>query len=108
MADRASAMIVSRCWSLMRRSRSGDITECGMQNSECRHYLIPASVVNSGSHSLHRYVSSLSAFCMCILNYEQSEWARQDSNLGPTDYEPAALTAELRAPIRYFQVPGSG
>jgi hypothetical protein len=25
------------------------------------------------------------------------EWARQDSNLGPTDYEPAALTAELRA-----------
>ena len=26
-----------------------------------------------------------------------SEWARQDSNLGPTDYEPAALTAELRA-----------
>ena len=25
-------------------------------------------------------------------------WARQDSNLGPTDYEPAALTAELRAP----------
>ena len=44
---------------------------------------------------------------MRILNYEQSEWARQDSNLGPTDYEPAALTAELRAPIRYFQVPGS-
>ena len=26
------------------------------------------------------------------------EWARQDSNLGPTDYESAALTAELRAP----------
>jgi secondary thiamine-phosphate synthase enzyme len=26
-----------------------------------------------------------------------SEWARQDSNLGPTDYESAALTAELRA-----------
>jgi hypothetical protein len=24
-------------------------------------------------------------------------WARQDSNLGPTDYESAALTAELRA-----------
>jgi hypothetical protein len=30
-----------------------------------------------------------------------SYWARQDSNLGPTDYESAALTAELRArPIR--------
>jgi hypothetical protein len=27
-----------------------------------------------------------------------SLWARQDSNLGPTDYESAALTAELRAP----------
>ena len=25
------------------------------------------------------------------------QWARQDSNLGPTDYESAALTAELRA-----------
>ena len=25
------------------------------------------------------------------------EWARQDSNLGPTDYESAALTAELQA-----------
>lgn len=24
-------------------------------------------------------------------------WARQDSNLRPTGYEPAALTAELRA-----------
>ena len=24
-------------------------------------------------------------------------WARQDLNLGPTDYESAALTAELRA-----------
>src|SRR5262245_54087941 len=24
-------------------------------------------------------------------------WARQDSNLGPTDYESAALTAELQA-----------
>src|ERR1051325_3749505 len=29
-------------------------------------------------------------------------WARQDSNLGPTDYEPAALTAELRARLRRF------
>ncbi len=25
-------------------------------------------------------------------------WAHQDSNLGQTGYEPAALTAELRAP----------
>src|SRR5579885_460227 len=28
-----------------------------------------------------------------------SWWARQDLNLRPTDYESAALTAELRAPI---------
>jgi hypothetical protein len=28
-------------------------------------------------------------------------WARQDLNLGPTDYESAALTAELRAPPQY-------
>ena len=27
----------------------------------------------------------------------ESWWARQDSNLGPIDYEPTALTAELRA-----------
>src|SRR2546430_12405378 len=26
-------------------------------------------------------------------------WARQDSNLGPRDYESPALTAELQAPI---------
>src|SRR6266702_5121965 len=32
-----------------------------------------------------------------------SWWARQDLNLGPTDYESAALTAELRAPL-WFDV----
>jgi hypothetical protein len=26
-----------------------------------------------------------------------AKWARQDSNLGPTDYESAALTTELQA-----------
>ncbi len=30
-----------------------------------------------------------------------TRWARQDSNLGPTDYESAALPAELRAPRVY-------
>ena len=29
-----------------------------------------------------------------------SVWARQDSNLGPRDYESLALTAELRALTR--------
>jgi hypothetical protein len=32
----------------------------------------------------------------------QKKWARQDSNLGPRDYESPALTAELQA--RIFQV----
>src|SRR3989442_1028793 len=32
-------------------------------------------------------------------------WARQDSNLGPTDYESAALTAELRAPFLHHPTP---
>src|SRR5579859_1503843 len=32
-------------------------------------------------------------------------WARQDLNLGPTDYESAALTAELRAPPQINIVP---
>ena len=30
-------------------------------------------------------------------NIWECRWARQDSNLGPTDYESAALTTELRA-----------
>src|SRR5215471_12761681 len=34
---------------------------------------------------------------MCPVCTENKWWARQDSNLGPTDYESAALTAELRA-----------
>ena len=29
-------------------------------------------------------------------------WALRDSNPGPTDYESAALTAELRAPFSYW------
>jgi hypothetical protein len=29
-------------------------------------------------------------------------WARQDSNLGPIDYEPTALTAELRARTSFY------
>jgi hypothetical protein len=32
---------------------------------------------------------------------EKIWWARQDLNLGPTDYESAALTAELRARSLY-------
>ena len=32
------------------------------------------------------------------LTLKNKWWARQDLNLGPTDYESAALTAELQAP----------
>ena len=35
-----------------------------------------------------------------IRKHRGSEWAHLDSNQGPTDYEPAALTAELWAPGR--------
>jgi hypothetical protein len=31
------------------------------------------------------------------LRLENAWWARQDSNLGPMDYESTALTTELRA-----------
>src|SRR5579859_468777 len=40
-----------------------------------------------------------------MARFKVSWWARQDLNLGPTDYESAALTAELRAPcLRSFLV----
>jgi hypothetical protein len=29
--------------------------------------------------------------------FQSEDWARQDSNLGPRDYESPALTAELQA-----------
>ena len=32
-----------------------------------------------------------------MIQLDGSWWARQDSNLGPMDYESTALTAELRA-----------
>src|SRR3990172_1342700 len=38
-------------------------------------------------------------------NPRDSWWAHQDSNLGPTDYESAALTAELWAPHRVIDRP---
>jgi hypothetical protein len=39
----------------------------------------------------------------CVLFFEKW-WARQDLNLGPTDYESAALTAELRARRKTNQI----
>ena len=44
-------------------------------------------------------LSAISSFEGAIFPvYTNSWWARKDLNLGPTDYESAALTAELRAP----------
>ena len=36
-------------------------------------------------------------FAASAIRMEHSDWARQDSNLGPRDYESPALTAELQA-----------
>ena len=54
-------------------------------------------------HNLHhssatRYPHSTQSNMQLRDCSRDSWWARQDSNLGPTDYESAALTAELRAP----------
>src|SRR6185503_15765095 len=49
----------------------------------------------ASSMAVSRFWRSISCWRSGVINV--SEWARQDSNLGPTDYEPAALTAELRA-----------
>ncbi len=35
---------------------------------------------------------------------ETRGWARQDSNLGPRDYESPALTAELQARFSYVSL----
>jgi hypothetical protein len=43
-------------------------------------------------------VSEISTYLQTMQRFvSEYWWARQDSNLGPTDYESAALTAELRA-----------
>ena len=37
----------------------------------------------------------------CVAAESLPGWARQDSNLGPRDYESPALTAELQAHVNY-------
>jgi hypothetical protein len=41
-----------------------------------------------------------------MLKYKKQSklWARQDSNLRPSDYESPALTAAPRAPVLKYQV----
>ena len=73
-----------------------------------------------GRRRLHAPVSSQGRARACLhsrAGFERGEWqkrrptyewARQDSNLRPTGYEPAALTPELRAPdVILIQVPPS-
>jgi hypothetical protein len=62
---------------------------------------------SSSEMSIHLGVESINTFCnfraqpplkSAIRNPKSAfEWARQDSNLGPRDYESPALTAELQA-----------
>src|SRR4026209_1130739 len=68
-----------------------------MQNAECRVQTLSASI----ALSLGTIVYIL--HCAFRITRASLEWARQDSNLGPTDYEPAALTAELRARTGYVR-----
>ena len=73
-----------------------------MQNSKCKMQTEPAgrSPVPCAAFAHLPRVVIVHPFCLLpfALHAKHFEWARQDSNLGPTDYEPAALTAELRAP----------
>ena len=48
----------------------------------------------------HRGTSSLEHYAINTLFAGKKTWAGQDSNLRPTDYESAALTAELPARSR--------
>src|SRR5690349_4300015 len=84
----------------MRRSSSGDM-KCKTQNAKCKFCAAGCVGGLALRRSPVRLASSPCApFASCILHFALHrliDWARQDSNLGPTDYEPAALTAELRA-----------
>ena len=41
--------------------------------------------------------------CKSAVENRKLKWARQDSNLGPRDYESPALTAELQAQTTHFK-----
>ena len=73
-------------WSWMRRSSSGSMAE--VQSSK---FKVQSSKSRSRSSKLQHFE----------LERSTSEWAHLDSNQGPTDYEPAALTAELWAHRRF-------
>ena len=52
---------------------------------------------NMGHYVNYRERESFGDCLQTIGNKHFKWWAREDSNLRPTDYESAALTAELRA-----------
>ena len=52
-----------------------------------------------GRHSETANVVGDAPGCQGETGAEQEWWAHQDSNLGQAGYEPAALTAELWAPL---------
>ena len=43
-----------------------------------------------------------------MISAGRAKWARQDSNLGPRDYESPALTAELQARFSWVKISTNG
>ena len=69
-----------------------------MQNAKCKRWLSAKHGVNVAAVTALAPLSLPLAFVILHFAFKPKvEWARLDSNQGPTDYEPAALTAELRA-----------
>ena len=68
-----------------------------LRRSPCRHGGGPGITRKSNAALLRRSRTSSARRISCIDFERVFWWARQDLNLGPTDYESAALTAELRA-----------
>ena len=54
---------------------------------------VPSSAAGFGTHSRHGFQSGEAAETETGSVTPWSEWARLDSNQGPTDYESAALTS---------------
>jgi hypothetical protein len=59
-----------------------------------------ARTVGAGNFIKVRLPQGYGATVRALLDEASVDWARQDSNLGPRDYESPALTAELQARMR--------
>ena len=72
--------------------------------------IVPMEMANARIIEKNAFIVLNNSFltaCMRLLDRHRvaarkpSGWARQDSNLGPRDYESPALTAELQARVDY-------